>query len=143
MEDLGNKLAGVCPRGSVIFLQGELGAGKTTWVRGYLRGLGYAGNVKSPTYTLVEPYTINDYQIYHFDLYRIANPDELESIGPRDYLDGQSICLIEWPERAGQQFPVPDLRITIEFLAESRRVNLEATTPRGQVSLDQLSATPA
>ena len=99
--------------GSVIFLSGNLGAGKTTLVRAILRELGHNGPVKSPTYTLVESYSINATTIYHFDLYRIKSVDELEMIGTRDMLGGDSICFIEWPDRGEGFLPVPDFSINI------------------------------
>src|SRR5579872_3370642 len=101
--DFGRWLASRVNFPSVIFLQGELGAGKTTLIRGFLRGLGFEGSVKSPTFTLVEEYTIGKHSIYHFDLYRLLDPKELESIGIREYFNANAICFIEWPER-GQGF---------------------------------------
>lgn len=129
--------------GSVIFLQGDLGAGKTTLVRGFLQALGYQGNVKSPTYTLVEPYTVNGQQIYHFDLYRLGEPDELEYAGGRDYFDGESICLIEWPEKAEGYLPAADLRCELSYQVldgqQGRQCLLHAGSEKGQKIIDSLS----
>ena len=110
------------PTGGLVTLHGDLGAGKTTLVRGLLRSLGYTGTVKSPTYTLVEPYQVNGRDIFHFDLYRLADPDELEYMGIRDYLRADALCLVEWPEKAGHLLPPPDLCIYIEHDGFARRV---------------------
>jgi tRNA threonylcarbamoyladenosine biosynthesis protein TsaE len=139
MERLGGELASYCPKGSLIYLQGELGAGKTTWVRGFLRSFGYTGNVKSPTYTLVESYQFNGRQFYHFDLYRLEDPQELENIGLRDYLDGQGICLVEWPEKARGVLVSPDLWLKINYLQVQRRVEIEALSNQGSACLEQFS----
>jgi len=132
MEELGRRLASVCPPGSKLFLQGELGTGKTTLSRGFLYGLGYQGIVKSPTYTLVEPYQIDDLEVFHFDLYRLNNPEELESIGIRDYFSGAGICLVEWPEKAAAFLGAPDVHILIQYQDEHRNVRLDAKTPTGK-----------
>ncbi|MFT5425804.1 MAG: tRNA threonylcarbamoyladenosine biosynthesis protein TsaE [Gammaproteobacteria bacterium] len=132
MEVLGQKLARLCPAGCKLFLQGELGAGKTTLVRGFLSGLGYQGIVKSPTYTLVEPYQLNNLEIFHFDLYRLNDPEELESIGIRDYFSGSGTCLVEWPEKGAALLGTPDVFIQIQYQDEQRKVLLVAKTKTGK-----------
>ncbi|MDA1074580.1 MAG: tRNA (adenosine(37)-N6)-threonylcarbamoyltransferase complex ATPase subunit type 1 TsaE [Proteobacteria bacterium] len=110
-------------RGPVVYLQGDLGAGKTTLVRGILRSIGYQGSVKSPTYTLLEPYA--DEGVYHFDFYRIVEHEELEFIGIDELMDAPFIKLIEWPEMAGDRLPAPDMRIQIHIEDSGRRVVCE------------------
>ena len=104
-EALGARLAHVLTPGCILYLRGDLGAGKTTLVRGLLHGLGYPGIVKSPTYTLVEPYAIGKWRLFHWDLYRLADPEELEYLGLREQLDGETALLIEWPERGPGELP--------------------------------------
>jgi tRNA threonylcarbamoyladenosine biosynthesis protein TsaE len=115
MLQFGEQIAKFCRPGAVIFLQGELGAGKTTLVRGILRALNFHGVIKSPTYTLVESYHLAAGPLFHFDLYRLNNPQELLDIGLEDYLQPDAICLIEWPEKALSILPKPSISCTISF----------------------------
>ena len=130
-EALGLKMATSCDEGLVIFLLGELGAGKTTLARGFLRGLGYTGKVKSPTYTLVEEYVLTDKTCYHFDLYRLADPEELEYMGFRDFLLKKDILLIEWPDKGRGFLPVADVEVNILYENQGRNVSLKAKTDKG------------
>ncbi|MDH5191597.1 MAG: tRNA (adenosine(37)-N6)-threonylcarbamoyltransferase complex ATPase subunit type 1 TsaE [Gammaproteobacteria bacterium] len=139
MEQLGARLASHCAAGCLIFLQGELGTGKTTLTRGFLQAMGHNGNVKSPTYTLVEPYELNGKQAYHFDLYRMGDPEELEYLGGRDYFMDDHICLVEWPERGEGFLPEPDIRILIDYQNEGRQLDITANTERGRAILPQLA----
>jgi tRNA threonylcarbamoyladenosine biosynthesis protein TsaE len=143
--ELGAQLAEHCSAGCVIYLHGELGAGKTTLVRGFLQARGHEGAVKSPTYTLVEPYTLTDQDtpqnIYHFDLYRLSDPEELEYLGGRDYFAGDSVCLVEWPERGEGWLPQADLDIYLQHRAEGRQVRLLSHSQTGLVLLEHLART--
>ena len=127
MIELGESLAGSILERPVIcvYLRGDLGAGKTTLCRGILRGLGYQGKVRSPTYTLMESYQLPDTYVCHFDLYRMIHAEELEFIGGRDYFVQGSICLVEWPERGVGWLPSPDLEISIRVVSTKRQVSLE------------------
>lgn len=132
---VGEALAGGVAAGRVLHLRGELGTGKTTVVRGLLRGLGFTGRVKSPSYTLVEPYSISRLNLYHFDFYRFKDRSEWLSSGFREYFNTDSVCLVEWPERAGTLLAAPDLELRLEFAGEARRAILQAHSPTGDVWL--------
>ncbi|WP_369602714.1 tRNA (adenosine(37)-N6)-threonylcarbamoyltransferase complex ATPase subunit type 1 TsaE [Hahella sp. SMD15-11] len=124
-EKLGAALAHVVQAPATVFLEGTLGAGKTTLVRYWLRALGHSGAVKSPTYTLVEPYELDGVTLYHFDLYRLGDPEELEYMGMRDYFDSESLRLIEWAERGQGLLPEPDWLIRLVPEGSRRRITLQ------------------
>ena len=132
MLELGAQLARQLMPGTLVYLEGDLGMGKTTLAQGIVQSLGHRGAVKSPTYTIVEPYELPAGTVYHFDLYRLDDPEELEFMGVRDYFDGSSICLIEWPQRGAGILPPADLVITIEAECEGRLVELEPHTILGE-----------
>ena len=127
----GAKLARKLAPGLTFYLEGDLGAGKTTLVRGLLRALGYNGRVKSPTYTLVETYSLPAFELYHFDLYRMHDPREWLDAGFRDVDEGQAVSLIEWPEKAAGWLPQPDVVIRLRIGEDSRDVECEAKSPLG------------
>ena len=138
--NLGRLLAPALDAAGVIFLSGGLGAGKTTLCRGLLRGLGYYGAVKSPTFTIVEPYELERGSVYHFDLYRLAHPDELDYLGAEDYFAAEALCLIEWPERGAGFLRMPDLELTLTVTSEtSRQVQLRAQTLKGERAMARLA----
>ncbi len=119
---LGKELLPRLKPGMLVFLEGNLGAGKTTFVRGILRAYGYEGAVKSPTYTIVEEYILNGIPIYHFDLYRLADPEELEWMGIADYLSKEAICFMEWPQKGEGFLPPPDMILTFDKKDAGREV---------------------
>lgn len=132
------KLAQSMPAKVMIHLHGPLGAGKTTFARGFLRGLGFHDKVKSPTYALVEPYELAHHTVFHFDFYRLHDANELENIGIHDYFSQSAICLIEWPENGFPFLPPPDLACYIAFAQEGRQCRLVAETTLGEDILKQL-----
>jgi len=140
-EQLGRELARRAVEsecGLVVFLEGDLGMGKTTLSRGVMHGLGHEGAVKSPTYTLVEPYEHLKPRAYHFDLYRLGDPEELEYMGIRDYFSDENLCLVEWPERGQGVLPEPDLEIHLEREGEGRSVVIRARSARGAHLMNEL-----
>ena len=132
MSDFGARIARITQGHGLIFLEGNLGMGKTTLSRGIIRGLGHVGAVKSPTFTLVEPYEIGDIRAFHFDLYRLVDPEELEFLGIRDYFEDDALCLIEWPDKGAGFLPKPDLTITISPQGTGRSLNILSQGSRGE-----------
>lgn len=128
---LGATLAAALEPRVRIYLSGDLGSGKTTMTRGLLRALGHTGTVKSPTYTLVEPYNFSRLDLHHFDFYRFGAASEWDDAGFRDVLDSDSVCLVEWPERAGSTLPGPDLHVTLTHLDDGREASLSASSALG------------
>jgi len=125
----------------VIFLQGDLGSGKTTLTRGFLRAMGYADKVKSPTYTLIEVYDFSAVTVLHIDLYRLNNASEIEALSLRDYLqNNKAIFIIEWPEKASEKLPRPDLVCELLFHRNGRRLKFSATTLRGEEILQHMDS---
>lgn len=135
---LGAQIAHALRPGLVFHLHGDLGAGKTTLVRGILRALGFEGKVKSPTYTLVEVYNVSRLNLYHFDLYRFADPDEWEHSGFREYFNSASVCMVEWPEKAQGFLPAADVEIVLRIRDGGRDVGLTAVTEAGKECLNRL-----
>ncbi|MDO4641371.1 MAG: tRNA (adenosine(37)-N6)-threonylcarbamoyltransferase complex ATPase subunit type 1 TsaE [Neisseria sp.] len=133
---LGASLAPYLSAPLVIYLEGGLGAGKTTFTRGLLRTLGYTGTVKSPTYTLVESYPLPSFILNHFDLYRFTSPEEWEDAGLDELFNEKSICLIEWPQQGGDFVPQAEITLSFEHQDEGRLCTLTAHTPQSQKSLE-------
>jgi tRNA threonylcarbamoyladenosine biosynthesis protein TsaE len=137
-EALGRRLAACLQPPQLIFLRGKLGTGKTTLCRGFLRGLGYEGLVKSPTYTLCETYRAAGVRCLHCDFYRLSHPEEMEYLGLREQFAGNCVVLIEWPEIAVETLPAADIDITLNFAGEGRVADLRAGTPRGEAIIPTL-----
>jgi tRNA threonylcarbamoyladenosine biosynthesis protein TsaE len=136
----GEALAPAIGPGMVIFVEGDLGAGKTTLVRALIRALGHAGAVKSPTYSLVEVYVISSLYLYHFDFYRFESPEEFLDAGFDEYFTDTSVCLVEWPERAQGCVPPPDLRLRLHHADFGRLLEAVADTPKGAKCLSTLQS---
>jgi tRNA threonylcarbamoyladenosine biosynthesis protein TsaE len=148
MREIGARLADALQRADlhepfVLGLSGDLGAGKTTLVGGLLAALGHVGPARSPTYSLIEPYRFAGHDVYHCDLYRLRDPEELEDLGLRDLLVGHSWLLVEWPERAGDRLRAPDLRLHLEYADEGRHVAVAPATEAGRRVVAGLGLDPA
>ncbi len=139
---LGARLARVLEPGLALYLHGELGSGKTTLARGLIQGLGYEGRVKSPTYALVELYTVSRLNLYHFDFYRFKDPKEWRDAGFNEYFNDASVCLVEWPEKAAGLLPAADLDISLEFAGDGRDLSIRAGTESGKACLHRLMQMP-
>lgn len=138
-QAIGKKVAEICEPPLIIYLSGELGAGKTTFAKGFIRALGYSERVKSPTFSLVETYLFKDLAVYHFDLYRIVDPVELEFIGIRDLsAEKDAICLIEWPKQGGKSTPPPDLILNFEHSGDYRILKMTPESAKGQLIMGKL-----
>ncbi len=140
MVALGGRLARACQGAVVIYLYGPLGAGKTTLVKGFMRGMGYQGAVKSPTYTLVEPYDIAGRVFYHLDLYRVSDASELEYLGLRELQEGDAVVLVEWPEHGQGFLPAADIVLNIEYIPEGRHIELQGCSSPGDLFLKNLES---
>ncbi|MEZ5616544.1 MAG: tRNA (adenosine(37)-N6)-threonylcarbamoyltransferase complex ATPase subunit type 1 TsaE [Rhodocyclaceae bacterium] len=140
---LGAALSRALAPGLVIYLEGDLGSGKTTLVRGVLRGLGYEGNVKSPTFTLVELYAISRLNLHHFDFYRFSQPEEYLDAGLDEYFSGGAVCLVEWPDKAGDYLAPADLRLALSIEGDGRRAEIILLTEAGRACLSRLPPSAA
>lgn len=137
-QQLGQLIQAGSSQPLTVYLLGDLGVGKTTFSRGLVQQLGHQGHVKSPTYTLVETYELAPWLVHHFDLYRLADPEELEFMGIRDYLGTQTVILAEWPQRGEGYLPAADLTITLAYAEPGRLMTMTASTERGRELLEKL-----
>ena len=135
---LGQKIAQWIVPPLTLYLTGDLGAGKTTFSRGIIQSLGHQGAVKSPTYTLVEPYEFANMDVFHFDLYRLSDPEELEFMGIRDYFTDRSVCLVEWPDNGHGLLPKADIHLHLRYKESQREIELQALSPAGQAILNKI-----
>ena len=150
MIAFGQTLAKYCPAGLNLYLYGDLGAGKTTLVRGFIQSFLPNAKVKSPTYTLVEDYELASSKnnpnalnhVYHFDLYRLSDPEELEYLGGRDYFSADAVCLVEWPQRGEGWLAEPDVELTLSYQPDGRLVELKPHSEKGQELVKKLSSKP-
>ncbi len=131
MLRFGAQLADALEGRGAVLISGDLGAGKTTLCRGLLRQMGHEGSVKSPTFTLVEPYEIEGVCVYHFDLYRLGHPDELDYVGIDEYFSNETLCLVEWPEKAEGSLPSHDLELAIDVAGEKRNIRIGSNSQHG------------
>ncbi len=139
MKQFGAQLIQNCDSAGIITLRGDLGTGKTTLVRGALEHCGVTSGVRSPTYTLIEYYELEPLSVAHFDLYRLGDPEELEYLGFRDYLNSKTLCFIEWPEKASFYLDGKGLEVVIGYQPEGRKLALEAQSPWGQSLVNKLN----
>lgn len=143
---LGAALSRALAPGLTVYLHGDLGAGKTALTRALLHAAGHPGHVKSPTYTLVEPYqvTLNErtVEVMHFDLYRLASPEEFLDAGFREYFNANTICIIEWPEKAAEVLPSPDIEVHLSIIGSERDIELHGLSAQGCQCLDRLNFAP-
>ena len=139
MLALGSHLSQLLKGSGAVFIRGQLGAGKTTLCRGLLRAMGHSAAVKSPTFTMVEPYEIGASIVFHFDLYRLSDPGELDYIGIDEYFAGGGLCLVEWPEKAVGCLPQHDLEIFIDVSGEKRNISVEAMSADGETICEALT----
>jgi tRNA threonylcarbamoyladenosine biosynthesis protein TsaE len=138
MHVLGGELAKILQPGTIVYLNGQLGAGKTTLIRSIVAGFGYVGRVKSPSFTLMENYQIGKQQICHYDLYRLQDPEDTELIGMRDSFSRNTICFVEWPERGGGLIAKADIICNIKFATKGRIVELLGISSKGVKMLQML-----
>ncbi len=143
---LGAALARALAPGLTIYLHGDLGAGKTALTRALLHAAGHAGHVKSPTYTLAEPYTVqlagSAVELIHFDLYRLASPEEFLDAGFREHFSAGTVCIVEWPEKADRVLPAPDIKVLLSIAGTGRDIELQALSVQGVQCLDRLKFAP-
>ncbi len=121
-----------------IYFSGHIGAGKTTFIAQILKARGYGGVVKSPTFTFIESYPLSPLPVYHMDLYRLRQPEELEFLGARDYLEGRGLCFVEWPERGGRELPPPDVDVAINAVDDIRHIEMSSVSHQGEEVLTKL-----